>query len=173
MITKTKKRAHIKPILKSLHWLPIKYRIIFKVLLLVFKSFQGNAPEYILDMLPSYTPLRHLRSAGSNLLIRQMKKTKKNYGHNFSYFAQKHWNRLPVNIRLAQTLDSFKGALKTHLFTNACIKYYWRTSTFHLTQYSAALHPFTYRHTDNWYSHPISYIYLSFLLILSCVSLSH
>ena len=124
MITKTKKRAHIKPILKSLHWLPIKYRIIFKVLLLVFKSFQGNAPEYILDMLPSYTPLRHLRSAGSNLLIRQMKKTKKNYGHNFSYFAQKHWNRLPVNIRLAQTLDSFKGALKTHLFTNACIKYY-------------------------------------------------
>ena len=124
LITKTKKRAHIKPILRSLHWLPIKYRIIFKVLLLVFKSFNGNAPDYILDMLPSYTPHRHLRSAGANLLIRQMKKTKKNYGHDFSYFAQKHWNRLPVSIRLSQTLDSFKKALKTHLFTKACIKAY-------------------------------------------------
>ena len=124
LITNTKKRAHIKPILKSLHWLPIKYRIIFKVLLLVFKSFHGNAPVYIQDMLPPYIPPRHLRSAGSKCLITQMKKTKKNYGHDFSYFAQRHWNKLPVNIRLSQTVDSFKKALKTHLFTKACIKAY-------------------------------------------------
>ena len=124
LITNTKKRAHIKPILRSLHWLPIKYRIKFKVLLLVFKSFHGNAPVYIQDMLPPYIPPRHLRSAGSNRLITQMKKTKKNYGHDFSYFAQRHWNKLPVNIRLSRTVDSFKKALKTHLFTNACIKAY-------------------------------------------------
>ena len=124
LITNTKKRAHIKPILRSLHWLPIKYRIKFKVLLLVFKSFHGNAPVYIQDMLPPYIPPRHLRSAGSKCLIKQMKKTKKNYGHDFSYFAQRHWNKLPVNIRLSRTVDSFKKALKTHLFTNACIKGY-------------------------------------------------
>ena len=124
LITNTKKRAHIKPILRSLHWLPIKYRIKFKVLLLVFKSFHGNAPVYIQDMLPPYIPPRHLRSAGSKCLITQMKKTKKNYGHDFSYFAQRHWNKLPVNIRLSRTVDSFKKALKTHLFTKACIKAY-------------------------------------------------
>ena len=75
-------------------------------------------------MLPPYIPPRNLRSAGSNLLITQMKKTKKNYGYDFSYFAQRHWNKLPVNIRLSRTVDSFKKALKTHLFTNACVKAY-------------------------------------------------
>ena len=60
LITKTKKRAHIRPVLKSLHWLPIKYRIKFKVLLLVFKSFHGCAPEYISDMLPSISRIANL-----------------------------------------------------------------------------------------------------------------
>ena len=124
MITKTKKHAHIKPVLKSLHWLPIKYRIRFKALLLVFKSFHNNAPSYISDMLPTYTPRRPLRSTGTNLLAKQMKKARKSYGYDFSYFAQKHWNRLPLEIRLSETQESFKKALKTHLFTIACSKYF-------------------------------------------------
>ena len=124
MITKTKKRAHIRPVLKSLHWLPIKYRIRYKALLIVFKSFQNSAPSYISDLLPTYTPLRSLRSTDTNLLIRQMKKTRKSYGYDFSYFAQKHWNKLPLKIRLSETQDSFKKALKTHLFTIACSKYF-------------------------------------------------
>ena len=124
LITKTKKRAHIKPVLKSLHWLPIKYRIRFKALLLVFKSFHNNAPSYISDMLPTYTPRRPLRSTGTNLLAKQMKKARKSYGYDFSYFAQKHWNKLPLRIRLSETQDSFKKALKTHLFTIACSKYF-------------------------------------------------
>ena len=43
--TKTKRRDHITPILKSLHWLPISYRIDFKALLLVFKSLKGVGPN--------------------------------------------------------------------------------------------------------------------------------
>ena len=124
LITKTKKRSHIRPVLKELHWLPIKYRIIFKALLFVFKSFQGCAPSYISDMLPRYNPPRQLRSTDTNQLVKQNPKPRKNYGHDFSYFAQKHWNDLPLTIRLSETQDSFKKALKTHLFTIACTKYF-------------------------------------------------
>ena len=118
------KRSHIRPVLKSLHWLPIKYRIRFKALLFVFKSFHGCAPSYISDMLPQYNPPRQLRSTDTNLLVGQMWKPRKNYGHDFSYFAQKYWNDLPQTIRLSETLDSFKKALKTHLFTIACTEYF-------------------------------------------------
>ena len=121
---KTKKRLHIRPILKSLHWLPIKYRIRFKALLIVFKSFQGCAPSYISDMLPRYNPPRQLRSTDTNQLVKQNPKPRKNYGHDFSYFAQKYWNDLPQTIRLSETLDSYKKALKTHLFTIACTEYF-------------------------------------------------
>ena len=44
MLTGTKKREHITPVLAQLHWLPVKYRIDFKILLFVFKAVNGSAP---------------------------------------------------------------------------------------------------------------------------------
>ena len=34
-------QSTLTPVLKSLHWLPVSYRIDFKVLLLVYKSLNG------------------------------------------------------------------------------------------------------------------------------------
>ena len=34
---------HITPVLRSLHWLPIEYRISFKVLIIAFKAIYGAA----------------------------------------------------------------------------------------------------------------------------------
>ena len=42
---------HITPTLMRLHWLPVKYRVIFKIVLLVYKALHGLAPKYICDML--------------------------------------------------------------------------------------------------------------------------
>ena len=84
------KSSHIRPVLKSLHWLPIKYRIRFKALLIVFKSFPGCAPSYISDMMPRYNPPRQLRSTDTSQLVKQNPKPRKNCGHDFSYFAQKN-----------------------------------------------------------------------------------
>ena len=39
--------CHITPILRDLHWLPIRERINFKVLLLTFKALHGLAPQYL------------------------------------------------------------------------------------------------------------------------------
>jgi len=56
------------PVLRSLHWLPVTFRIDFKVLSLLYKSFNGLGPQYIVDMLTEYKPNRSLRSLGSHQL---------------------------------------------------------------------------------------------------------
>ena len=55
------------PMLRELHWLPIKARIEYKLALCCFKSKSGNYPSYISDLLVPYTPTRSLRSSSSNI----------------------------------------------------------------------------------------------------------
>ena len=45
LVTNTPRICHITAILKDLHWLPIKYRIQFKIVLLTFKCLYGFAPQ--------------------------------------------------------------------------------------------------------------------------------
>lgn len=47
LLTGACKREHITPILASLHWLPVHFRVHFKILLFVFKSLNGLAPPYL------------------------------------------------------------------------------------------------------------------------------
>ncbi len=56
------------PVLMSLHWLPVRFRNYFKVLLLVFKCLNGLAAPYLSDVLCEYHPERTLRSANQSLL---------------------------------------------------------------------------------------------------------
>ena len=44
------KYIHVTPVLKDLHWLPVKYRIMFKILLLVYKVQHGIAPVYLVSL---------------------------------------------------------------------------------------------------------------------------
>ena len=47
------KFCHITPVLSQLHWLPIKYCIEFKILLMTFKAIHGMVPDYIICKLLS------------------------------------------------------------------------------------------------------------------------
>ena len=67
-VTHKRKFEHVTPILRSLHWLPIRARIQFKVLILVFKCLHGNAPAYLSELIKQYHPCRNLRSQSKNLL---------------------------------------------------------------------------------------------------------
>ena len=73
------KRHHISPLLKDLHWLPVKARIDYKVALLCFKCLNNNAPAYIKDLIVPYTPARMLRSSSTNSLSTPRVSSKK-YG---------------------------------------------------------------------------------------------
>ena len=117
VLTRTKPWQHITPTLKQLHWLPVKYRIDYKLLLLTYKALHALAPQYLSDLLENYTPARTLRSSDLGLLT--VPRAKKLGDRAFSVAAPTLWNALPLGIRQAQTLASFKSALKTHLFVQA------------------------------------------------------
>ena len=119
LLTGHKRRDHITPILASLHWLPVRFRIDFKLLLFVFKALNGLAPAYIADLIQRYTPARALRSADQMLLV--VPKTRlKTRGHRaFAAAGPRLWNTLPLPVRSAQTLGAFKSSLKTHFFSLA------------------------------------------------------
>ena len=68
VVVKASRYDHITPILKSLHWLPIRYRTEYKLLLLTFKSLHHLAPSYLTDLIQLYHPTRTLRSSSDSLL---------------------------------------------------------------------------------------------------------
>ena len=117
VLTQTRRRAHITPILKSLHWLPVSARIDFKILLLVHKALHGQAPAYIADMLIRYVPARTLRSSGTEQLVVPKVHTKRHGEAAFSYYAPHLWNTLPVELRMTASVNIFKKQLKTYLFS--------------------------------------------------------
>ena len=57
LIKLSRKYDHITPHLMELHWLPIEYRIQFKIILLNYKALNGLAPSYVSDLLQRYTVL--------------------------------------------------------------------------------------------------------------------
>ena len=56
LVSGVKGRVHMTPVLRKLYWLPISKRVMFKILLLTFKAINGLAPQYIVDLLTTYSP---------------------------------------------------------------------------------------------------------------------
>ena len=60
----------ITPLLYELHWLPVRQRISFKILLFVFKAIHGIAPTYLRELLSIKRPgIYKLRSPLNGLLL--------------------------------------------------------------------------------------------------------
>ena len=106
---------HIRTIF-DLHWLPVKQRIWFKIMLLTFKCMIEKAPVYLRGMVERYMPNRTLRSSNALLLKVPRFKNKTLGARTFAYAAASLWNSLPLEIRAIDNTDSFKSSLKTHLF---------------------------------------------------------
>ena len=56
MVTRTRRRDHITPVLIKLHWLPVRRRIEYKILSRTYRAIHRQAPQYLCDMLPLYQP---------------------------------------------------------------------------------------------------------------------
>ena len=115
VVCKSKIKDHISPVLEELHFLPVKYRIVFKILLFIYKAINGLAPTYINELLDEYKPTCLLRSSYMNSVPRAS-----TYGDcSFSIAGQVFWNSLPAEIRSIKSLDIFKKAVKTMLYREA------------------------------------------------------
>ena len=116
------KFTRITPLLGKLHWLRFPERVVYRVCLMVYKAVNGTAPSYLSDMFsPIEIDLRRqtLRSAGCGVvdLVQPSRQTRTNFGDRaFRFAGPMEWNRLPPNVRKAETVGVFKGALKTHLY---------------------------------------------------------
>ena len=98
----------------GLHWLPIRARIQYKILLHVYKAFNNDFPTYLADMLTSCNPVRSTRSSHKvNLLVVPHQKSKKYSEKAFAVVGPRLWNE---RLRGCNSVDTFKKKLKTLLF---------------------------------------------------------
>ena len=97
-----RKYAHVTPILKQLHWLPVQYRCIFKTATLVYKFLHSGSPSYFemflsLSSCPYST--RHSHPDRQYLTVppfhSSVFKSVKHFGRSFAFDAPKIWNELP------------------------------------------------------------------------------
>ena len=108
------RRESVDKYLIKLHWLKIRERIEFKLLLLVYKSLNGLAPSYLSDL------LRFNNMSGSrtpSLAVPALSSVLGNRA--FVCHGPKLWNDLPAEIKYSDNVTIFKKRLKTHLFTKS------------------------------------------------------
>ena len=121
VITRKRKYDSISNDLVDLHWLPVKERIDFKILVIVYKSLHHQAPDYLADLLQVRTTRRRLRSTSStsSTLIQHRTHHSTFADRSFSCYGPKLWNKLPDCTKSAASVDIFKKLLKPHLFNVA------------------------------------------------------
>jgi len=109
---------HITPVLRQLHWLPVRQRVAG----LVHQSLAGTAPTYLADdcHLLSDAGRRPLRSHSNDIRKLLVPRTHNKFGdRSFSAAGPRLWNDLPPGLRRpGLSFDSFRRSLKTHLFGN-------------------------------------------------------
>ena len=119
LVMKKRKPDHAKPLLKELHWLPVKFCCQYKTATLAYRQFEGSLPLYLSSSLCTYEPSRSLRYSKEKLL-KIPKRNLESFGdRSFSFMAPPVWNSLLADLRNLPTLSQFKSNFKTFLFAQA------------------------------------------------------
>ena len=124
-MTRSPRRNHITPVLRELHWLRINDSIIFKILILTHKAFNGSAPEYLCELITKHNnvSVRTRRAEDCYLLnVPPISKFCANifFECSFMYAAPTLWNNLSQDTRMLDFIQ-FKSRIKTELY----LKVFW------------------------------------------------
>ena len=126
VVTLSSTFSHISPILRSLHWLPVRQRIVFKTATIVYKVLKSGFPTYLSQHIKPYTCSMNTRRSNpdkSYLYVPTYKssvtKSKMQFQYSFSYDGPTLWNSLPLSLCSAPSLSNFRRKLKTYLFQEA------------------------------------------------------
>jgi len=105
-------------LLHQLHWLPIRYRIDFKLAKLAFLARSSSTSSYLNSSVARYLPSRTLLSQDTNLLA--VSRTKTVFGsRGFRVAAPTVFNSVPQDIRSTDNISACCRLLKTFYFRNA------------------------------------------------------
>lgn len=111
------KRAHVTDLLRKVHFLPVKYRIMYKIALLTFKCVNNLAPSYLKELIILRKPtVKNVRLDSDYFLLETPHYSLVSTEKAFSVCCPKIWNSLPFETRSACTLTQFKSSLKSHYF---------------------------------------------------------
>lgn len=116
ILTCTERHEHISPILFQLHWLPVESRVKFKILLLIHKALNENAPAYLCAMFNTNETARPLRSSSTHTLSVPFTRSSFMQKRSFTVAGSRLWNDLPSFLRHEKNTVAFKKHLKTILF---------------------------------------------------------
>ena len=109
------RHASTTALLRTLHWLPVKARIQYKIACLCFQCiYQNSMPPYISNLLHPYCPSRTLHSLDTSLLTVPRFSLETFGKRSFSVFGLTVCNSLPLSLRKTQCFTTFKTKLKTH-----------------------------------------------------------
>ena len=91
------------------------FRILLKINLLTYKTLREKQPVYLHSMLAASIPSCSLRSNNDHSL--SVPRVMTNTGARaFRSYAPSFWNNLPLSVRSAISVATFKKYLKIHLF---------------------------------------------------------
>ena len=125
VMTRSPRFTPSKPLLKSLHWLPVQYRIMFKMCTISYQALYSKQPSYLHTLL---TPIRkpiQLRSSTSDLLF--VPKVNTNMGTRaFAVGAPTLWNMLPSSVKSVENIAKFRRHLKTSVQSGLSTIAPWR-----------------------------------------------
>ena len=107
--------CHITPLLFDLHWLPVKFRIDYKIIVTTFKCLFNTAPHYLSSLLSVQKNSKYgLRSNNQFLLSRPNVKTLATID-DWAFIAAAP----KLTLRNIDNFNLFKNKLKTLLFRQA------------------------------------------------------
>ena len=104
-----------KHLLSTLHWLPVRRRIDFKISVLTHKLLSTGQPSCLPCKITPYVSGPHLTSSESGTLTVPRIKTVIG-SRSFRSATPFVWNLIPVDIRTEPSLELFRVKLKTHYF---------------------------------------------------------
>ena len=116
ILTLCPKDTDITPVLEKLHWLPMRMRVLYKLMVLTYRAVHGTGPGYLNELVKPYQAPRLLRSSGMELLDVPRSRLATYGDRAFSVAAPTQWNMLPIDLRQSASLNIFKAHLKTYLF---------------------------------------------------------
>ena len=119
LVFSPRRSDHITPLLWELHWLKITERIHFRLCVLAYRCLHGSAPSYLAETLYFTSEIeacRCLRSGFTSTLSVPATRRSSLGGRAFPVAADWAWNTLPVSLRTASSLLTFRHELKTFLF---------------------------------------------------------
>ena len=87
-----------------IQWLPVKYRIIYKILVITFSGLRFNQPHYIGELVHSYEPPRNRRLCHKDNLVRPHSNTICYGSKSFASAAATYGNQLSESVKSCDTL---------------------------------------------------------------------